>query len=132
MSFILPSSSAELLEVAQVCPHLLPEMVVLFLSCCTQGVSWLHLLMEAFFSHVPSYSAMCVHVQSLSHVQLFETLWTVAHQVPLPMGFSSHEYCSGFPFPSPGDVLTPGGVKPASPVSLQDTGSCISCRWIIF
>ena len=39
--------------------------------------------------------------QSLSHVQLFATPWTVAHQAPLSMGFSRQEYWSGSPFPSP-------------------------------
>ena len=44
----------------------------------------------------------CIHtVRSLSHVQLFVTLWTVAHQAPLSMGFSRQEYWSGLPFPSP-------------------------------
>ena len=33
------------------------------------------------------------------------TLWTVAHQAPLSMGFSREEYWSGLPFPSPGDLL---------------------------
>ena len=36
----------------------------------------------------------------------FVTLWTVAHQAPLPMGFPRQEYWSGLPFPSPGDLLT--------------------------
>ena len=35
----------------------------------------------------------------LSHVQLFGTLWIVAHQAPLSMGFSRQEYWSGLPFP---------------------------------
>ena len=34
-------------------------------------------------------------VKSLSRVQLFATLWTVAHQAPLSMGFSRQEYWSG-------------------------------------
>ena len=34
--------------------------------------------------------------------------WTVAHQTPLPMGFSRREYWSGLPFPFPGDLLNPG------------------------
>ena len=42
-----------------------------------------------------------------SHVQLFVTLWTVAHQTPLSMGFPRQEYCSGLPFPSPGHLPTP-------------------------
>ena len=36
-----------------------------------------------------------------SHVRLFVTLWTVARQVPLFMGFSRQKYWSGLPFPSP-------------------------------
>ena len=40
----------------------------------------------------------------LSHVQLFATLWTVACQAPLSIDFSSQEYWSGLPFPSPGDL----------------------------
>ena len=35
----------------------------------------------------------------LSHVQLCVTLQNVACPVPLPMGFSRQEYCSGLPFP---------------------------------
>ena len=37
--------------------------------------------------------------QSLSRVQLFATLWTVAHQAPVSMGISRQEYWSGLPFP---------------------------------
>ena len=36
-----------------------------------------------------------------SHVWLYATLWTVAHQAPLSTGFSRQEYWSGLPFPSP-------------------------------
>ena len=43
-----------------------------------------------------------------SHVQFFETPWTVAHQAPLSMGFSMQEYWSGLPFPVPGDLPDPG------------------------
>ena len=32
-----------------------------------------------------------VKVKSLSRVQLFVTVWTVAHQTPLSMGFSRQE-----------------------------------------
>ena len=52
--------------------------------------------------------------QSFSHVQLFVTPWTVAHQVPLFMEFSKQEYWSGLPFPSSGDLPDPG-IKPRSP-----------------
>ena len=42
------------------------------------------------------------------------TLWTVAHQAPLSMGFSREEYWSGLPFPSLGDLPGPG-MEPGSP-----------------
>ena len=38
----------------------------------------------------------------------FVTPWTVAHQVPLSIGFSRQENWSGLPFPSPGDLPNPG------------------------
>ena len=41
--------------------------------------------------------ATCVCAHSLSRVRLFETPWTVAHQAPLYMEFSSQEYWSGLP-----------------------------------
>ena len=44
------------------------------------------------------------------------TLWTVASQAPLSMGFSRQEYWSGLPFPPPGD-LPDRGINLASPVS---------------
>ena len=40
-------------------------------------------------------------VKSLSHVRLFMTPWTAAHQAPPSMGFSRQEYWSGLPLPSP-------------------------------
>ena len=49
----------------------------------------------------------------LNHVWLFPTPWTVTHQAPLSMQFSRQEYCSGLPFPTPGDLPKPG-IKPAS------------------
>ena len=55
-----------------------------------------------------------VYAQSSSCVRLFGTPWTVAHQAPLSMGFSSQEYLSGLPFPPPGDLPDPG-IEPRSP-----------------
>ena len=55
-----------------------------------------------------------VKVKSLSRVQLFATLWTIAHQAPPSMGFSRQECWSGLPFPSPGDLPNPR-IEPASP-----------------
>ena len=57
--------------------------------------------------------------KSLSRVQLFATLWTVAHQAPPSMGFSRQEYWSELPFPSPGDLPDPG-IEPRSPALPAD------------
>ena len=43
----------------------------------------------------------CMHIQLLSHVQLFVTPWTVAHQAPLSMGSSKQQYWSGLMYPPP-------------------------------
>ena len=43
-----------------------------------------------------------------NHVQLFETLWTIAHQTTLSMWFHRQEYRSGLPFPPPGDLPDSG------------------------
>ena len=48
------------------------------------------------------------------------TLWTVARQAPLPMGFSKQEYWSGLPFPSPGELSDPG-IEPGSPALQADS-----------
>ena len=56
---------------------------------------------------------MKVKVWSLSRIRLFATLWIVAHQAPLTMGFPRQEYWSGLPFPSPRD-LPDLGIEPAS------------------
>ena len=81
----------------------------------------------------------------LSHVQLFESLWTIARQAPLSMRFSRQEYWSGFPCPPPG-VLSSPGIEPASPAlagtffTTEPPGkpsplpcavlSCFSCVWL--
>ena len=44
------------------------------------------------------------------------TLWTVARQVPLSMGFSRPGYWRGLPSPPPGD-LPDAGIEPPSPVT---------------
>ena len=47
---------------------------------------------------------VCAVLSHFSHVRLFVTLWTIACQAFLSMGFSRQEYWSGFPFPSPASV----------------------------
>ena len=57
----------------------------------------------------------------LSLVQLFTTLWTIAHQAPLFMGFFKQEYWSGLPSPPPGYLTNPG-TEPVSLMSPALTG----------
>ena len=67
--------------------------------------------------HPSTESEVKLKVKLLSCFGLFVTLWTVAYQAPLSMGFSRQEYWSGVPFPSPGDLPDPG-IEAGSP-SLQ-------------
>ena len=56
---------------------------------------------------------VCVCARVLSHIWLFVTLWTTAHQASLSMGFFSW---NRLPFPLPGD-LPNIRIEPATPVS---------------
>ena len=72
-----------------------------------------------------------VHAQYSTRVQLFVTLWTVAHQASLSMGFSRQEHWSGLPFPTPGDLPDPG-IEPTSPVALALSGRFFTTRALEF
>ena len=52
-----------------------------------------------------------------SRVELCVTLWTLACQASLSLGFSRQEYGSELPCPPPGDLPDPG-IEPASLMSL--------------
>ena len=58
-------------------------------------------------SRKQNWSILCF-ATSLSHVQLFVTPWTIAHQTPLFIRFSRQDYWSGFLCPPPGDLPDPG------------------------
>ena len=71
---------------------------------------------------------MCVCALSrFSHIQLFVTPWTVAHQAPLSGGFSRPEYWSGFSHSPPGDLLD-SGIEPLSLTSPALAGSFFTSR----
>ena len=57
----------------------------------------------------------CV-LSHFSQVQLFMTLWTIAHQTPRSMGSSRQEYWSGLPRPPLGDLPDPG-IEPTPLIS---------------
>ena len=55
----------------------------------------------------------------------FVTLWTIARQAPLSMGFSRQEYWSGLPCRPPGDLPNPG-IEPVVknlPANAGDAGN---------
>ena len=54
------------------------------------------------------HACVCAKSSHFSPVCLFETLWTVALQAPLSMGFSRQEYWSGLPCSPPRDLPDPG------------------------
>ena len=62
--------------------------------------------------HLLAFASACV-LSRFTYVWLFATLWTVALQAPLSMGFSRQEYWSGLPCPSPGHLPNPR-IEPTS------------------
>ena len=62
-----------------------------------------------------------------SHVWLFATPWTVAHQPPLSMEFSRQEYWSRLPCSSPGESSWPRDQNQISYVSWVAAGFFTTC-----
>ena len=74
--------------------------------------------LNLYFHYILSVSLGLPTLRVLSHfsrVQLSATLWTVACQAPLSLGFAKSEYWSGLPYPSSGDLPNPG-IESTSPV----------------
>ena len=73
----------------------------------------------------PQVCALCLHLHCacvpshFSHVQLFVSLWPVAHQAPLFLGIPRQEHWSGLPCPPPGDLPNPG-IEPRPPALQAD------------
>ena len=83
--------------------------------------SSVHLLWWLFFA---SSLYILMHVCMLScfsHIWLFVTLWTVAHQAPLSMGILQARILEWVVIPFSPDLPDPG-IKPESPASTALTG----------
>ena len=109
--------SKEYIQMAQ--KHIKRYSISLAIRKIQNKASRISALQELNFYIVayPSYlifllCCVCV-LNPFSHVWLFVTPWTAAHQALLSMGFSRQEYWSGLPCPPPGDLPNPG-MKPAS------------------
>ena len=85
-----------------------------------------HRYTDRSHTDIHTYMHVCM-LSHLSQVQLFVTLWTIACQVPLSMGFSRKEYWNGLPCPPPGDLPDPG-IKPVSLTSPALTGRFFTTR----
>ena len=71
--------------------------------------------MSHLLQHPGEVTTLCV-LSRFSHVELFVTPRTVAHQAPLSMGFCRQEYWSGLSCPLPGYLPDPE-IEPVSPVA---------------
>ena len=78
---------------------------------------------------------LCLHlyiwmmINSFTHVQLPATLWTVAWETSLSMGFCRQEYLNGLPCPCPRDLTDPG-IELASFMSPALAGRFFTARVI--
>ena len=90
---------------------------------------WVPSLFIWNYHNIVNLQCMCACCH-FSHVQLFVTLWTIAHQAPLSMRFSRQEYWSGLPCPPQGDLPNLGveSVSLTSP-ALADELFTTSATW---
>ena len=89
------------------------------LSSTWGAYSIMSLTLKVLLPSTPSWDLtenVVLVVQSRIMSDSQNSIWTIACQATLPMGFSRQECWSGLPFPSPGDFSYPG-TEPASPVS---------------
>ena len=85
------------------------KLIIIWKGRVNVGEPWLSLQDVLFqFSVSVLYSVACV--------QHSETYGPIARQTPLSIGFSTLEYWSGLPFPSPGDLPEPW-IEPTSPMA---------------
>ena len=80
-----------------------------------KGETFWHVRHLPMYLFINCYTVLCC-VQSLRHVWLFATLWTIARQALVSMGFSRQKYWNGLTCPPPGGLPKPG-IGPVSPVS---------------
>ena len=80
----------------------------------------LSLLCGSILASIHDYWKKTTCAQSLSHVRLFATPWTVARQAPLSMGTSPGKNTGVGCHALPGDLPNPG-IEPMSPALQVDS-----------
>ena len=123
-------------------PHLTPSQGFSLQSHHHWNLSLPQFLLTGFLWSLPwtlIFYPCCSHVFLLfSHVWLFATLWTVAHQAPLSMGFPSKNTGMGCHFLLQGFFLTQGVNLPllhwqADSLLLSHQGSPVpSVSWLVW
>ena len=78
--------------------------------------TWFEFILSA------SHTLACMSAQSVVHIWLCATQWTVAYQTSVSMGFSRQEHLSCLPFPPPGGVFLIKGLNPCF----------LHRRWILY
>ena len=97
--------------------RLLIFLLAIFIPACDSSSPAFHMMCVCMCVCVCVCIYVCMYARVLSCfscVQLCATLWTVAHQASLSMGFSRQKYWNRLPCPPPGDLPNPG-MEPASP-----------------
>ena len=74
-------------------------------------------MLATIYTAFTLYCVLCLVAQSCPTLA---TLWTVARQASLSMGFSRQEYWSGLSCPPPWDLPNPG-IEPKAPASQADS-----------
>ena len=90
-----------------------PNRLLVFICICLKFV--IHVSMYAFND--------VTYNEDVSHWVMSNSLWPYGlspTRLFCPWGFSRQEYCSGLPFPSPGDLPYPG-MEPRSPALQADS-----------
>ena len=94
-------------EVAQSCLTLSDPMDCSLPGSSIHGIFQARVLEWGAIAFSTVINCLCV-CSVLSVMSDSETLWTVACQAALSMGFSRQDYWSGLPCPPPGDLPNPG------------------------
>ena len=116
MFFLLSESLTDKYEARRSTLKLFPGILAVSLLLCSgrsSHIVWVSYCPECLKCHILYPSVSCTCSLALGCLWLlfslsvmsdsFATPWTVARQASLSMGFPRQEYCSGLPFPSPGD-----------------------------